>query len=90
MRCRMDQFIINGGNVLNGRVEVSGAKNAALGIIAAALLADGVSRIQNVPYVDDIRVLLEAMKDLGIKIKNIDNHTIEIEQSKSGQICRRL
>ncbi len=82
MRCRMDQFIINGGNVLNGRVEVSGAKNAALGIIAAALLADGVSRIQNVPYVDDIRVLLEAMKDLGIKIKNIDNHTIEIDSRK--------
>ena len=57
MRCEMDQFIINGGNVLKGRVEVSGAKNAALGIISAALLADGVSTIQNVPHVDDIRVL---------------------------------
>jgi UDP-N-acetylglucosamine 1-carboxyvinyltransferase len=78
----MDQFIINGGNVLKGRVEVSGAKNAALGIISAALLADGVSTIQNVPHVDDIRVLLEAMKDLGVRIKNIDEHTIEIDSRK--------
>jgi len=82
MRCEMDQFIINGGNVLKGRVEVSGAKNAALGIISAALLADGVSTIQNVPHVDDIRVLLEAMKDLGVRIKNIDEHTIEIDSRK--------
>ncbi len=86
MRCEMDQFIINGGNVLKGRVEVSGAKNAALGIISAALLADGVSTIQNVPHVDDIRVLLEAMKDLGVRIKNIDEHTIEIDSRKVNKL----
>ena len=75
----MDQFIINGGNELKGRVEVSGAKNAALGIIAAALLADGISTIQNVPHVNDICVLIEAMRDLGVGIENVDEHTIIID-----------
>ena len=64
----MDQLIINGGAPLHGRVEVSGAKNAALGIIAAALLADGISTIENVPCVNDVRVLIEAIMDLGVKV----------------------
>ncbi len=75
----MDQFIINGGKVLKGTIDVSGAKNAALGILPAALLADGISRIENVPNVNDIRVLIEAMKDLGVKIEHIDNNTVEID-----------
>ncbi len=79
MRCEMDQFIINGGKVLKGTIDVSGAKNAALGILPAALLADGISRIENVPNVNDIRVLIEAMKDLGVKIEHIDNNTVEID-----------
>lgn len=75
----MEQLIVNGGNRLSGRVEVSGAKNAALAIIAAAALADGVSTIENVPCVNDIKVLIEAMCDLGIDIKYLDKHTIEID-----------
>lgn len=75
----MDQLIINGGNPLHGRVEVSGAKNAALGIIAAALLADGISTIENVPCVNDVRVLIEAIMDLGVKVEYLDEHTIKID-----------
>lgn len=78
----MEQFIINGGKRLEGRVEVSGAKNAGLGIVAAALLADGVCRIENVPYVNDILVLLEAMKDLGVQVHFEDRHTILIDSTK--------
>ncbi|MBN2221112.1 MAG: UDP-N-acetylglucosamine 1-carboxyvinyltransferase [Vallitaleaceae bacterium] len=77
----MEQFIINGGKRLEGRVEVSGAKNAGLGIVAAALLADGVCRIENVPYVNDILVLLEAMKDLGVQVRFEDRHTILIDST---------
>ncbi len=78
----MDQLIINGGNALHGRVEVSGAKNAALGIIAAALLADGISTIENVPCVNDVRVLIESIQDLGVKVEYLDQHTIKIDSTK--------
>lgn len=78
----MEQLIINGGNRLEGRVDVSGAKNAALGILAAALLADGISTIENVPCVNDIRVLIEAMMDLGVKIEYLDEHTVRIDSRK--------
>jgi len=78
----MDQLIINGGTPLCGRVEVSGAKNAALGIIAAALLADGISTIENVPCVNDVRVLIEAIMDLGVKVEYLDQHTIKIDSRK--------
>jgi UDP-N-acetylglucosamine 1-carboxyvinyltransferase len=75
----MDQLIINGGVALHGRVEVSGAKNAALGIIAAALLADGISTIENVPCVNDVCVLIESIMDLGVKVEYLDEHTIKID-----------
>jgi len=78
----MEQLIINGGHTLHGRVQVSGAKNAALGIIAAALLADGVSRIENVPCVNDVSVLLDAIVDLGVKVDFIDQHTVLIDSRK--------
>ncbi len=78
----MDQLIINGGNCLRGRVDVSGAKNAALGIIAAALLADGVSTIENVPCVNDVNVMIEAIRDLGVEITHLDRHTIRIDTRK--------
>lgn len=78
----MEQLIINGGNRLEGRVDVSGAKNAALGILAAALLADGVCKIENVPCVNDIHVLIEAMIDLGVKIEYLDEHTVSIDSRK--------
>lgn len=82
----MDQLIINGGIPLRGRVEVSGAKNAALGIISAALLADGISTIENVPCVNDVRVLIEAIMDLGVKIEYLDEHTIKIDSRKIDKV----
>lgn len=73
----MNQFLIKGGKPLSGEVAVSGAKNAALGILPAALLSRDICRIENVPCVNDITVLLEAMEDLGVKIKFEDNnHTV--------------
>lgn len=78
----MEQLIINGGKPLNGSVEVSGAKNAALGIIAAAILADGINVIENVPCVNDVRVLIEAIMDLGVKVEYIDQHTIRMDSRK--------
>ncbi len=78
----MEQLIINGGAALHGRVDISGAKNAALGIIAAALLADGVSTIENVPCVNDVRVLIEAIMDLGVKVEYLDEHTVKIDSRK--------
>jgi UDP-N-acetylglucosamine 1-carboxyvinyltransferase len=73
----MEQLLIKGGKPLHGEVAVSGAKNAALGILPAALLSKDICRIENVPCVNDITVLLEAMQDLGVKIKfEDDNHTV--------------
>lgn len=77
----MDQLIINGGKPLNGYVNISGAKNAALGILAAAVMAEGVSVIENLPYVNDVRVLLEAIEELGVKIDYIDNHTVRLDST---------
>ena len=58
----MEQYIIKGGNPLVGEVEIGGAKNAALGILAAAIMADGAVLIENLPDVNDINVLLEAIR----------------------------
>lgn len=78
----MEQLIINGGNRLTGRVDVSGAKNAALGILAASLLADDITTIENLPCVNDIRVLIESMMDLGVKIEYLNEHTVKIDSRK--------
>ena len=58
MRCPMEQYIIKGGNPLVGEVEIGGAKNAALGILAAAIMTDETVKIENLPDVQDINVLL--------------------------------
>ena len=58
----MKQYIIKGGTPLNGEVMIGGAKNAALGIIVAAIMADEPVQIENLPEVDDVRVLLEAIE----------------------------
>ena len=58
----MEQYIIKGGNPLVGEVEIGGAKNAALGILAAAIMADEPVLIENLPDVNDINVMLEAIR----------------------------
>ncbi len=77
----MDRLVIEGGNRLRGEVTVSGAKNAALPIIAAALLADTPSEIQNIPNLRDTRMMADVVRALGAEVE-IDNSTMRIDPSK--------
>lgn len=74
----MEQYIIKGGNPLVGEVTVGGAKNAALGILAAAIMTDEDVLIDNLPDVRDINVLLEAIQEIGARVDRIDRHTVRI------------
>lgn len=78
----MEKYVINGGTVLRGEVEISGAKNAAVAIIPAALMVDGVCRIENIPQISDTEMLLTILKDLGAKIRFINKSTVEIDCTK--------
>ena len=77
----VEQYIIKGGNVLNGEVEIGGAKNAALAILAAANMTDETVRIENLPDVRDINALLEAMQDIGAHVERLDRHTVTVNGS---------
>lgn len=77
----MEQFVIKGGTPLEGHVTIGGAKNAALAILAAAIMTDDDVRIDNLPDVRDINVMLGAMEDIGAKIDRIDAHTVKINGS---------
>ena len=74
----MEQFIMKGGNPLVGEVTISGAKNAALGILAASILTDEDVLIENLPDVRDINVFLEAVSEIGAMVDRIDRHTVRI------------
>ena len=74
----MEQYIMKGGNPLAGEVTISGAKNAALGILAAAIMTDEDVVIDNLPDVRDINVLLEAIEEIGASVKRINRHTVRI------------
>ena len=74
----MEQYIIKGGNPLVGEVVIGGAKNAALAILAAAIMTDETVHIDNLPDVNDINVLLEAMEGIGAQIQRTDRHTVKI------------
>jgi len=82
----MEQYIIKGGRPLTGEVIVGGAKNAALGIIAAAVMTDETVRIENVPDVKDVSYLLQAIEDIGAKVDHIDKHTVRINASKINSV----
>ena len=77
----MDQYIIKGGNPLVGEVEIAGAKNAALAILAAAIMTDDTILIENLPDVRDINVLLEAISEIGAKVDRINRSTVKINGS---------
>lgn len=77
----MDQYIIKGGNPLVGEVEIGGAKNAALPIISAAIMTDETVTLENIPDVNDINVLLEAIGKIGAQIERVDRHTVKINGS---------
>ncbi len=74
----MEQYIIKGGHPLVGEVEIGGAKNAALAILAAGMMTDDTVRIDNLPYVNDINVLLDAIAGIGASVHRIDRHTVSI------------
>lgn len=77
----MNQYIMKGGNPLVGDVVISGAKNAALGILAASIMTDEEVVIENLPDVRDINVLLEAIQEIGAQVDRIDRHTVKINGS---------
>ena len=74
----MEKYVIKGGRRLEGEVTIAGAKNAALGILAAAVLTDEECIIENVPSVQDTKVLLAAIENIGARVKYIDKHTVSI------------
>ena len=77
----MEQYIIKGGNPLVGEVEIGGAKNAALAILAAAIMTDETVLIDNLPDVNDVNVMLEAISGIGAMVQRIDRHTVKINGS---------
>ncbi len=80
LRFKMNEvFVMKGGNPLRGEVVISGAKNAALGIVAGALLTDEEVIIENLPDVRDINVMLEALKAIGAKVHRIESHVVSIQ-----------
>ncbi len=79
----VEKYVINGGAALRGEVEISGAKNAAVAIIPAALLVDGVCRIENIPQISDADMLLTILSHLGSKVRFVNRTTIEIDSSSA-------
>ena len=82
----MEQYIIRGGTALRGEVEIGGAKNAALGILAAAIMTDEEVLIENLPDVRDVNVMLEAMIQIGVKVDRRDRHTVAICGADIGDV----
>lgn len=77
----MEQYIMRGGNPLVGEVTIGGAKNAALGILAGAIMADEDIIIENMPDVRDTNVMLEAIQEIGALVVRLDSHTVKINGS---------
>ncbi|MDO4284438.1 MAG: UDP-N-acetylglucosamine 1-carboxyvinyltransferase [Eubacteriales bacterium] len=74
----MEHYAVKGGNPLSGEVEISGAKNAALAILAASIMSNETVRIDNVPDVSDIRAILRAIENIGAVVERVDRHTFKI------------
>ena len=77
----MARYEIIGGNPLQGEVTISGAKNAAVAILPAALLVKGVCRIENVPNISDVRILIKILEDMGAKICTEEPGVLVIDSS---------
>ena len=77
----MTKYVINGGKPLYGEIDISGAKNAAVAIIPAALMVDGPCRIENLPQISDVTMLLNILKEMGADIRTINKNTMEIDCS---------
>ena len=77
----MEQYVIKGGNPLVGEVEIGGAKNAALAILAAAIMTDDTVVVENIPDVRDTNVLIQAIEGIGARVDRRDRHTVAINGS---------
>ena len=77
----MARYEIHGGKQLNGTVTISGAKNAAVAILPATLLVSGRCRIENVPDISDVRILLDILEGMGAKIEIPETNVVEIDCS---------
>lgn len=77
----MLQYVIKGGSPLAGEINIGGAKNAALGILAAAIMTDEIVLIDNIPDVNDINVMLEAISDIGVKVDRLSRHKVKLDAS---------
>ena len=77
----MNKYQIRGGNRLHGTIEISGAKNAAVAILPAALLVDGVCRIENIPQISDVTLILQILRELGADVRLVNATTVEVDCS---------
>lgn len=77
----MEQYVVEGGNPLVGEVEIGGAKNAALAILAASVMTDETVLIENMPDVRDTNILLQAMQSIGVIVERVDRHTVKVNAS---------
>ncbi|MBP1556872.1 MAG: UDP-N-acetylglucosamine 1-carboxyvinyltransferase, partial [Oscillospiraceae bacterium] len=75
----MEKFLVKGGNTLSGEINIGGAKNAAVAILPATVMARGRCVIENVPDISDVRVLLDILSQLGAKIEMLSNDTVAID-----------
>ena len=82
----MEQYIIRGGTPLHGEVEIGGAKNAALGILAAAIMTDDEVLIENLPDVRDVNVMLEAMSQIGVHVDRLTPHSVMLCGADIGDV----
>ncbi len=83
----INRYAVRGGNALRGEVEIGGAKNAALAILAAAIMTDETVTVENMPDVRDTNVLLDAMAGIGVMIDRVDRHTVKINGSMVRNVC---
>ena len=81
------RYVMKGGNPLVGEVTISGAKNAALGILTAAILTDDTVTVENVPDVSDVSVLLSAFQEIGVMIERPDRHTVKLNAANIFTAC---
>ena len=79
--CILTKYVIHGGKPLFGEIDISGAKNAAVAIIPAALLVDGVCRIENIPQISDVTLILQILQELGADIRTVNRTTVDIDCS---------
>ena len=78
----MTKYLIRGGKPLHGSIEISGAKNAAVAILPAALLVNGKCRIENVPQISDVTLILQIMQELGADVRTVNRTTLDIDCSR--------